>query len=55
MSIVLAEDKRYYEDAAMVYAGAETTYQEEDTQPITVPIIAPERYALPNRVLQCLF
>ena len=44
MSIVLAEDKQYYQDATVVYAGAETIYQDEDTQPITVPIIAPKRY-----------
>lgn len=43
MSIVLAEDKQYYQDAAAVYAGAETIFQEEDTQPIHVPIIAPKR------------
>lgn len=45
MSIVLAEDKQYYQDASAVYPGAETIFQDEDTQPITVPIIAPERYA----------
>ena len=44
MSIVLAEDKKYYEDATVVYAGAETLFQEEDTQPISVPIIAPKKY-----------
>lgn len=43
MSIVLAEDKQYYQDAAAVYAGAETIFQDEDTQPIHVPIIAPKR------------
>ena len=46
MSIVLAEDKEYYQDAAAVYVGAETMYQDEDTQPITVPIIAPKRYVV---------
>ena len=43
MSIVLAEDKQYYQDAAAIYAGAETLFQDEDTQPIHVPIIAPKR------------
>lgn len=43
MSIVLAEDKQYYKDATVLYEGAETIFQEEDTQPIEVPIIAPKR------------
>jgi hypothetical protein len=44
MSIVLAEDKQYYADATVVYEGAETIHQDEDMQPITVPIIAPKKY-----------
>ena len=40
-AIVLAEDKKYYPDAEEVYPEAETILQEEDTQPITEPIIAP--------------
>eukprot|EP00397_Hematodinium_sp_SG-2012_P009468 GEMP01009553.1.p1 GENE.GEMP01009553.1~~GEMP01009553.1.p1 ORF type:complete len:975 (-),score=208.20 GEMP01009553.1:420-3344(-) len=40
-SIVLQEDKKYYPDASEVYPGAETLVQEEDTQPITDPIVAP--------------
>ena len=43
MSIVLAEDKQYYQDATQVYEGVETIFQEEDSQPIHVPIIAPKR------------
>lgn len=43
MSIVLHEDKKYYQDAASIYKGAETIFQEEDTQPLEVPIIAPKR------------
>ena len=43
MSIVLHEDKTYYQDAAAIYKGAETMFQDEDTQPIEVPIIAPKR------------
>ena len=44
MSIVLAEDKKYYADVNDVYAGAETVFQPEDTQPISVPIVASKRY-----------
>jgi U5 small nuclear ribonucleoprotein component len=44
MSIVLAEDKQYYRDAAALYEGAETILQEEDNQPIDIPIIAPTRF-----------
>lgn len=40
-AIVLHEDKKYYPDAAEVYPEAETLVQDEDAQPITVPIIAP--------------
>ena len=42
MSVVLHEDKRYYKTAAEVYGeDVETVVQEEDTQPLTEPIIAP--------------
>lgn len=40
-AIVLHEDKQYYPDAEEVYPGAETLVQDEDTQPITKPIIEP--------------
>ena len=40
--IVLQEDKKYYPTAMEVYGEeVETTVQEEDTQPITQPIVAP--------------
>ncbi|PIA15476.1 P-loop containing nucleoside triphosphate hydrolase protein [Coemansia reversa NRRL 1564] len=40
--IVLHEDKQYYPEAEEVFGpGVETIVQEEDTQPITEPIIAP--------------
>ena len=40
--IVLFEDKQYYPDAEEVYgAGTETMVQEEDTQPLEQPIVAP--------------
>ena len=40
--VVLHEDKKYYPTALEVYGeGVETTVQEEDTQPITQPIVAP--------------
>lgn len=35
------EDKKYYPDAEEVYPGVEVLVQEEDTQPITEPIIKP--------------
>lgn len=41
MAIVLHEDKKYYPDAEEVYPEAETLVQDEDTQPLTQPIIAP--------------
>ena len=44
MSIVLAEDKKYYADPSDIYGGAETIFQPEDTQPIHVPIVASKRY-----------
>jgi hypothetical protein len=40
-AIVQAEDKKYYPDADEVYPDAETLVQDEDTQPLTQPIIAP--------------
>jgi len=40
-AVVLHEDKKYYPSAEEVYPDAETLVQEEDTQPLTVPIIAP--------------
>ncbi|RYG55439.1 hypothetical protein EON66_05295, partial [archaeon] len=40
-AIVLHEDKQYYPDAEEVYGEAEVLVQEEDTQPLTQPIIAP--------------
>jgi U5 small nuclear ribonucleoprotein component len=40
--IVLHEDKNYYPSAEEVYGpGVETLVQEEDTQPLSEPIIAP--------------
>ncbi|KAI9302246.1 hypothetical protein BJ944DRAFT_233207 [Cunninghamella echinulata] len=40
--IVLHEDKKYYPTAEEVYgADVETMVQEEDTQPLTEPIIKP--------------
>ena len=44
-AIVLHEDKSYYPDASEVFgAGVETLVQEEDTQPLTEPIIAPIKF-----------
>lgn len=40
-SIVLHEDKQYYPDVEEVYPEAETMVQDEDTQPLSVPVIAP--------------
>lgn len=40
--IVLHEDKQYYPSAEEVYGpGVEAMVQEEDTQPLSEPIIAP--------------
>ncbi|KAJ2007297.1 hypothetical protein GGI04_001575 [Coemansia thaxteri] len=40
--IVLHEDKKYYPDAEEVFGpGVEALVQEEDTQPLTEPIVAP--------------
>ena len=45
-AVVLHEDKRYYPSAQDVYGpGVETLAEEEDAQPIEVPIIAPKRSA----------
>ncbi|KAJ3415072.1 U5 small nuclear ribonucleoprotein component [Chytridiales sp. JEL 0842] len=45
-SVVLHEDKKYYPTAEEVYGpGVETMVQEEDTQPLTQPIIAPLKKA----------
>ncbi|XP_067650550.1 116 kDa U5 small nuclear ribonucleoprotein component-like [Haliotis asinina] len=42
MAVVLHEDKKYYPTAEEVYGpDVETIVQEEDTQPLTEPIIAP--------------
>lgn len=42
MQVVLHEDKKYYPTAEEVYGPeVETIVQEEDTQPLTEPIIAP--------------
>jgi U5 small nuclear ribonucleoprotein component len=40
-AIVLHEDKNYYPSAEEVYGDAEVLVQDEDTQPLTKPIIAP--------------
>ena len=40
-AVVLHEDKKYYPDAEEVYGEAETLVQDEDTQPLSRPIIAP--------------
>lgn len=41
-AVVLHEDKQYYPTAQQVYGpGVETMVQEEDTQPLSQPIIAP--------------
>jgi len=40
-AIVLFEDKKFYPSAEEVYGEAETLVQDEDTQPLTEPIIAP--------------
>ncbi|KAI7837170.1 hypothetical protein COHA_008964 [Chlorella ohadii] len=59
MQVVLHEDKKYYPTAEETFGeGTEALVQEEDAQPIEVPIIAPvkhkkfeveEREALPTR------
>ena len=40
-AIVLQEDKKFYPEAREVYPDAETLVQDEDTQPLSKPIIAP--------------
>lgn len=42
-AIVPHEEKKYYPDAEEVYPGVETLVEDEDTQPLTEPIIAPVR------------
>ena len=49
-AIVLAEDKKYYPAAEEVYPDSEILVQDEDTQPITQPIVAP----LKSRVFSLL-
>lgn len=42
MSIVLHEDKQYYPSALQVYGpDVETIVQEEDAQPLDVPLVEP--------------
>lgn len=42
MTVVLHEDKRYYPGALEVFGPeVETIVQEEDTQALTVPLVAP--------------
>lgn len=46
MAVVLHEDKKYYPSAEEVYGrDTETLVQEEDAQPLEVPIVAPVRTA----------
>jgi hypothetical protein len=40
-AIVLHEDKKYYPSASEVYPTAEALVEDEDTQPLTEPVIAP--------------
>ncbi len=41
-AVVLHEDKKYYPTAEEIYgAGVEALVQDEDTQPLTEPIIQP--------------
>lgn len=42
-AIVPHEEKKYYPDAEEVYPGVEVLVEDEDTQPLTEPIIAPVR------------
>jgi U5 small nuclear ribonucleoprotein component len=44
--IVLHEDKQHYPSASDVYPDAEILIEEEDTQPLETPIIAPNRVKL---------
>lgn len=44
MQVVLHEDKKYYPTAEEIYGpDVEALVQEEDTQPLTQPIIEPVR------------
>jgi U5 small nuclear ribonucleoprotein component len=57
-AVVLYEDKKFYPTAEEVYGDVETLVQEEDTQPLTEPIVAPikelhffiEEKSIPNTV-----
>lgn len=40
-AVVLHEDKDYFPSTSEVYPEAETLVQDEDTQPLTAPIINP--------------
>ena len=40
-AVVLQEDKKFYPEAREVYPHAETLVQDEDSQPLTTPIVAP--------------
>lgn len=42
-AIVPHEEKKYYPEGSEVYPGVETLVEDEDTQPLTEPIIAPVR------------
>jgi len=41
--VVLYEDKQFYPDLEQVYPQAQTLVMEEDTQPITEPILKPQK------------
>lgn len=54
MSVVLHEDKNYYPAADEVYPDAEVRVEDEDTQPLETPIVAPvrtKRFALVESTL----
>ena len=40
-AVVLHEDKKLYPDASDVYGAVETLVEEEDTQPLSTPLVAP--------------
>lgn len=42
-AIVLHEDKQYFPDASDVYKGVEVMVQDEDSQPLSKPIIDPKK------------
>lgn len=53
-AVVLHEDKNYYPMASEVYPEAEVLVQDEDTQPLETPIIAPikvKKFALVEKTL----